>query len=236
MLKPGTVAKPNARGRTTYHRSLTGWISKRQVRGILGGLFTFGFLFLIPNLACAKTSATAPMTASSFWNHYLPHHATYIQDGHAGPMIYDFQDPNCPYCHFLYEQEAPLIRAGKLTVRYVPVAFLTPESPAEAAAWLQSPHPLQALKHFETIVAPALRSGSYRTLPKATPTAATRKVLQQNIEIMDESGFEGTPAILFRAKNGQIGRIPGAIPEKQLARLLPHLWVGKPNSVVSTRK
>ena len=107
------------------------------------------------------------------------------------------------------------------------MAFLTPQSPAEAAAWLQSPHPLQALKHFETIVGPALRSGSYHSLPKVTPTAATRKILQQNLNIMGEAGFEGTPAILFRAKNGKIGRIPGAIPGKQLAELVPHLWTGK---------
>ena len=203
------------------------WMNNQRAQWILGGVLTFGFFLLTPNLAFAKTSGTAPkMTASSFWNQFLPHHVTYIQDGHAGPIIYDFQDPNCPYCHVMYEHEAPLIRAGQLTVRYVPVAFLTPQSPAEAAAWLQSPHPLQALKHFETIVGPALRSGSYRSLPKVTPTAATRKNLRQNLDIMGETGFEGTPAILFRAKDGAIGRIPGAISEASLKKLLPHLWHG----------
>ena len=56
-------------------------------------------------------------------DHILPRHLTYIQDGHHGPIIYDFQDPNCPYCHVMYEHEAALIQAGKLTVRYVPVAL-----------------------------------------------------------------------------------------------------------------
>jgi thiol:disulfide interchange protein DsbG len=203
------------------------WTISRRMRWFLRGALAFGFLLAEPTLAVAHTSEPPEMTAGTFWNHFLPHHITYIQDGHAGPVIYDFQDPNCPYCHVLYEHEAPLIAAGKLTVRYVPVAFLTPQSPAEAAAWLQSPHPLHALKHFETIIGPALRSGSYQSLPKTTPTPATQKILHQNLTIMSEAGFDGTPAILFRAKDGKIGRIPGAISETDLKKLLPHLWQTK---------
>jgi thiol:disulfide interchange protein DsbG len=189
--------------------------------GILGcSLLLSGMPFAI---AQTPTAPPKKMTAAILWNQILAHHITYIQEGHSGPVIYDFQDPNCPYCHVMYEHEAPLIKAGKLTVRYVPVAFLTPQSPAEAAAWLQSPHPLRALKHFETIVGPALRSGSYRQLPKATPTAKTTAELKQNLDMMSALGFEGTPAILYRVKNGQLGRIPGMISEKQLTKLLPHL-------------
>ncbi|WP_369805320.1 thioredoxin fold domain-containing protein [Acidithiobacillus ferriphilus] len=171
----------------------------------------------------AQTAPPKKLTPGILWNQILPHHITYIQEGHHGPIIYDFQDPNCPYCHVMYEHEAALIKAGKLTVRYVPVAFLTPQSPAEAAAWLQSPHPLAALMHFETIVGPALRSGSYRHLPKAKPTAKTAKELKMNLEMMNVLGFEGTPAMLYRLKSGQLGRIPGMISEKQLTGLLPRL-------------
>jgi thiol:disulfide interchange protein DsbG len=191
---------------------------------LLTGIFGCGLLLSGITLATAQTS-TPPkkMTAAILWNKILAKHLTYIQEGHSGPVIYDFQDPNCPYCHVMYDHEASLIKAGKLTVRYVPVAFLTPQSPAEAAAWLQSSHPLIALKHFETIVGPALRSGSYHLLPKATPTAKTTKELKRNLEMMDVLGFQGTPAILYRVKSGQLGRIPGMISEKQLAGLLPHL-------------
>ncbi|MEB8476779.1 thioredoxin fold domain-containing protein [Acidithiobacillus ferriphilus] len=191
-------------------------------------LFTgiLGCSLLLSGMPFAIAQTTAPpkkMTAAILWNQILAHQITYIQEGHSGPVIYDFQDPNCPYCHVMYEHETPLIKAGKLTVRYVPVAFLTPQSPAEAASWLQSPHPLMALKHFETIVGPALRSGSYRFLPKTTPTAKTTKELKLNLDMMSALGFEGTPAILYRVKSGQLGRIPGMISEKQLAELLPHL-------------
>jgi len=47
--------------------------------------------------------------------------------------------------------------------------------------------------------------------------------LKRNLEMMGAMGFEGTPAILYRVKSGQLGRIPGMISEKQLAKLLPLL-------------
>ena len=193
------------------------------VKWVMIGLLGCSMAIAGISSAVAQTAPPKKLTAGILWNQILPHHLLYIQEGHQGPIIYDFQDPNCPYCHVMYEHEAALIQAGKLTVRYVPVAFLTPQSPAEAAAWLQSPHPLAALKHFEAIIGPALRSGSYHHLPKAKPTAKTSEELKRNLEMMGAMGFEGTPAILYRVKSGQLGRIPGMISEKQLAGLLPHL-------------
>ncbi|MBU2856430.1 thioredoxin fold domain-containing protein [Acidithiobacillus ferrooxidans] len=190
------------------------------------GVFSSSLLFFGMTFAEAQASTAAlpkKLTANVLWKQILAQHLTYIQEGHHGPIIYDFQDPNCPYCHVMYTHEAPLIKAGKLTVRYVPVAFLTPQSPAEAADWLQSPHPLATLKHFESIVGPALRSGDYRNLPKAIPTAKTTQDLKHNLEMMGALGFDGTPAILYRLKSGHLGGIPGMISEKQLSGLLPHL-------------
>ena len=71
----------------------------------------------------AQTAPPKTLTAGILWNQILPHHIMYIQEGHQGPIIYDFQDPNYPYCHVMYEHEAALIQAGKLTVHYVPVAL-----------------------------------------------------------------------------------------------------------------
>ena len=74
-------------------------------------------------IRCGADGTAQKATAGILWNQILPHHIMYIQEGHQGPIIYDFQDPNCPYCHVMYEHEAALIQAGKLTVRYVPVAL-----------------------------------------------------------------------------------------------------------------
>ena len=90
------------------------------------------------------------MSQDSYWKD-IGQRLDYIQEGHKGPVIYDFFDPNCPYCHSMYDEEQALIQAGKLTVRYVPVAYLMPSSTPEAAALLQSPHPVFALQHFEVV-------------------------------------------------------------------------------------
>ena len=176
--------------------------------------------------ADASALATSQKTAEhKLWTQTLPKQLTYIQDGHGGPVIYDFQDPNCPYCHALYENEAPLIREGKLTVRYVPVAILTPESAGEAAAWLSSPHPVQTLQHFEAIVGTAFQTGDFAHLPHVQVTARIRKELRENKKMFLELGFDGTPALLFRAKNDQLGMIPGYMTANQLRHLLPKLHV-----------
>jgi thiol:disulfide interchange protein DsbG len=176
--------------------------------------------------ADAKALVTNQKSAEqNLWTQTLPKQLTYIQDGHGGPVIYDFQDPNCPYCHALYENEAPLVREGKLTVRYVPVAILTPESTGEAAAWLSSPHPVQTLQHFETIVGSAFQTRDFSHLPHSQVTAKIRQELQENKKIFVELGFDGTPALLFRAKNGQLGTIPGYMTASQLRQLIPDLRV-----------
>jgi len=157
------------------------------------------------------------------WTQTLLHRATYIQDGTHGPIIYDVQDPNCPYCHVLYENEVQLINSGKLTVRYIPVALLTPSSLGEAAAWLQAPHPLSALQHFEKVVGNALRSANTATLPKSIASGATRKKLRNNLAIMRSLDITGTPAIIYQTENGGVRISTGLISRRSLIALLPHL-------------
>ena len=81
----------------------------------------------------SMAAVPAKMTPSDLWK-LMGKKLTYIQEGHHGPVIYDFTDTNCPFCHLIYVVEARLIREGKLTVRYVPVAIIKPSSMPEAAA------------------------------------------------------------------------------------------------------
>ena len=161
--------------------------------------------------------------ANILWTQTLRHRVTYIQDGTHGPVIYDVQDPNCPYCHVLYENESPLIKSGKLIVRYIPVAILTPGSQGEAAAWLQSPHPLIALQHFENIVGDAFRSENTTSLPTVTASASTRIKLHDNLLVIRSLGVTGTPAIIYRTEDGRIKIIMGLISRHRLVAMLPYL-------------
>ncbi len=171
-----------------------------------------------------RTAVASPAPSpEQIWNRILPSQLTYIQIGHSGPVIYDFQDPDCPPCHALYKSEMPLVRAHRLTVRYVPVAFLTKNSVPEAAAWLQARNPQQALERFETGIGAALRKQNFQSVAQVVPTARILQALRRNLRVMEQLGFQGTPAVLYRLQNGKIGAFPGYVSEEDLAARLPRM-------------
>ena len=193
------------------------------IRNIMNSLLMFCVLCLMSmSVAMAGDAPHSGGKANRLWTQILRHRVTYIQDGTHGPVIYDVQDPNCPYCHVLYENEIPLIESGKLTVRYIPVALLTPGSLGEAAAWLQAPHPLFALQHFENIVGDAFRSENTSTLPTVPASASTRIKLHDNLLIIRSLGVTGTPAIIYRTEGGRIKIAMGLISRRRLVAMLPY--------------
>ena len=193
------------------------------VQNVMNSLLMFCVLCLMNvGVAMAGDAPHSGGKANILWTQILRHHVTYIQDGTHGPVIYDVQDPNCPYCHVLYENEIPLIESGKLTVRYIPVAILTPGSLGEAAAWLQAPHPLFALQHFENIVGDAFRSENTSTLPTVPASASTRIKLHDNLLVVRSLGVTGTPALIYRAEDGRIKTVMGLISRHRLVSMLPY--------------
>ncbi|MBN6742783.1 thioredoxin fold domain-containing protein [Acidithiobacillus sp. MC6.1] len=190
-------------------------------------LVSTGLFLGISVASAAPTLAPLPkMTEVGFWK-LLGEKLTYIQEGRKGPVIYDFFDPNCPYCHTLYDEEQPLIRSGQLTVRYVPVAYLLPSSASEAAAILQSPDQLLALQHFESVVGKSfgkpLGPNGVPGLLQATVTPKTTEALKTNIGLLQSAGAMGLPAILYDQKNGKVGLVLGMISREGLETMLPHL-------------
>ncbi|WP_436394923.1 thioredoxin fold domain-containing protein [Acidithiobacillus ferriphilus] len=185
-----------------------------------------------PNSATAAEDTTTPnkMTASKLWNR-MGKRLTFIQEGHHGPIIYDFTDTNCPYCHLIYVTEADLIREGKLTVRYVPVAIIKPSSMPEAAAILQEGNPIAALQHAEQEIGNSMTSGKPANLPQATDAigAATQKTItaikkiEENNKFLQEIDVNELPDIIYLPKKGKLGLITGFVSQKQLLALLPEL-------------
>lgn len=177
-------------------------------------------------MATTALSPLPKMSQDSYWKD-IGQRLSYIQEGHKGPIIYDFFDPNCPYCHSMYDEEQPLIQADKLTVRFVPVAYLMPSSTPEAAALLQSPHPVFALQHFEVVAgksfaAPMGHNGP-AGLPEAKASPQTIRALNANMAVLQSTHSMGVPAILYEHKNGSTGLIPGMVSHGELLTMLPHL-------------
>ena len=139
-------------------------------------------------------------------------HSAYVQVGHGPVVVYDFFDPNCSYCPAPYKLEQQFIQEGKLTVRYVPVGFLTPSSLGKSAAILEAPNPPTALAvDMEGVVQNG--TGGVRAID---PDAAARVGLQYNRSMLIETGVDIVPDLVFRLPDGHVGMIKGVFPDSVL--------------------
>lgn len=121
---------------------------------------------------------------------------TLITEGNGkGPVVYALLDPNCVFCHYAHEAFAPYVKAG-LTVKWLPVAFLNETSAGKAAAMIQAKNPALVLNEHQS----QFKSGG---VTPVTPTAKTLKALDDNNALMQEMGFRGTPAILYKDSKGR---------------------------------
>jgi thiol:disulfide interchange protein DsbG len=136
----------------------------------------------------------------------------------APHKTYVFWDPNCSYCHLLYQELQPLVVSGKLQVRWVPVA-IRPNSKGKTARILHDAGK-GALKdmaadeaHFnmskeQGSLKPLAQSKSKDVTAAFAKTAANTKMFTDN--------FVGTPVILFMNTDGKAKVIPGFIQGAQL--------------------
>jgi thiol:disulfide interchange protein DsbG len=133
----------------------------------------------------------------------------------APHKIYAIVDPNCIFCHVLYQQVEPLVTSGQVQVRWIPVAFRDPSSPGKAAAMLNAGSDAAAAKLLaqnEDGFDDQSESGALTPLtPNAddpTINAAFSKVAQ-NTAFFSQSGFQGTPTILYKQADGKVMMVPG---------------------------
>jgi len=119
------------------------------------------------------------------------------------PVAWVLFDFNCSYCQRLWGDLLPLVDAGRIQVRAVPVAILNDTSAGYATAMLESPDPAAALAAHER--------GTARLVPKTPDTAdkAAIAAVLQNTEFMRAQGIVGTPYTAFRAADGKAVGIVG---------------------------
>ena len=157
-----------------------------------------------------SSSASASDKRQELWS--LLKHANYIQMGSGKTIIYDFFDPNCLYCARAFQLERPFIDKGQLTVRYVPVGFLTDSSFRKAAAILQAQNPQEAMtKNYMEL----LKTGDAAIL-FATVTEATHSALRRNERIFINTGATTLPELVYRLPDGQVGVFRGELSTEQL--------------------
>lgn len=100
-------------------------------------------------------------------------------------------DANCGYCKLMHRLLKPTIAAGELRVRYVPVAILGADSGTKGAGLLAAKNP--------GLLVDSLSSGGNAEF--SSDKALLAKV-QANTGMMKKYGFKGTPAVLYKVKQG----------------------------------
>ncbi|MDE1953539.1 MAG: thioredoxin fold domain-containing protein [Betaproteobacteria bacterium] len=183
-------------------------------------------LMLLASLAWVQSPAWAasPSTeqlAAGMLDHM--HEATAIPEGRGKRVVNIFFDPNCPYCHKLYNDLRPWVGKDSLQLRWIPVAILTPSSVTKAAAILQAPNRLQAFYKNEN---------NYDFNPSGSPgggidpakvvEAQTRKAIDANDAVLKRAGiYYAIPLVVFRDKAGKAELFIGAPQsDRQLKAML----------------
>ncbi|MGH8280045.1 MAG: thiol:disulfide interchange protein DsbG [Gammaproteobacteria bacterium] len=130
--------------------------------------------------------------------------STWVVEGNpqAKRIVYAFVDTRCPYCRQLWEQSQPWLKQGDVQMRNILVAVIAPESLPEAAAVLAAKDPAEAWNRNEKDF------GKDPALTKDSPSAAIKKV-NANTTLMNQLGFVGTPAIVWKDARGQIHVLQG---------------------------
>ena len=148
--------------------------------------------------------------------------ASWIRDGKSAHVIYVFFDPNCPYCHKVYEMLRPHVQRGEVELRWVVVGKLTTTSIGKAATILEAKDPTEAFYRNERDFSQA--TGSFGGIEEEpVPREDTIRRLNTNLALLNRTGFDAVPTLLFRTKDGKADIVRGAPPLGFLEKLLKEL-------------
>lgn len=126
-----------------------------------------------------------------------------VQEGarEAKHVLYVFFDANCFYCHLTWKALQPYEKVG-LQVRWVPVAYQQPSSAGRAAAIMQARDRLAALRENEIGYDTNDLSGGIPPMDKVPEALAAQ--LRANTILMQRFGAPGTPALVWKDRDGTV--------------------------------
>jgi thiol:disulfide interchange protein DsbG len=148
--------------------------------------------------------------------------ATWVRDGKSAHVIYVFFDPNCPYCHRVYEDLRPAVQRGDIELRWIPIGILMTTSPGKAAAILEAKNPTKAF--YQNEGGYSRETGNFGGIAEEPlPRDKTLQSLERNLRLLQRSGNQGVPALLFRTMDGNANLIVGAPPATFLEKLVKEI-------------
>jgi len=193
-----------------------------------------GFWFLIMSLALVSWPSTAaerlstPLLRGEALTKAAQgmlddiHQATWIQDGKSKHVIYVFFDANCPYCRKVFEGLRPQVEFGEVELRWIPVGILMTTSPGKAATMLEAKNPTEALyRNEERFTTETGGFGGIEEEPNPRPE--TLRKLERNLALLQRSGRDAVPSLLYRDKHGKAHFLVGGRPADVLQKIVADL-------------
>ncbi len=126
-------------------------------------------------------------------------HGYGISEGPGPRNLYVFVDPNCPYCHRLFEQLQGRLAPAGVRVHWLVVGFLHASSPGKAAAILGARRPLAALLRSERGFRPRIGGG----LAPVPVRGRIAHELAVNDRLLAMTGDELVPTLVYRNTAGR---------------------------------
>lgn len=138
---------------------------------------------------------------------------TWIQDGNpnAKHMAYVVADPNCIYCHKLYELTRPAVQSGDLSLRWIWVGFLRDSSPGIAKAILAAKDPAAAMAQNENQFNESQEAGGLPPLSNANSDIEAKYA--KNMAFLNKYQFPGTPVLIYQSTDGTPMSLYGISPD-----------------------
>ncbi|HKJ07850.1 MAG TPA: thiol:disulfide interchange protein DsbG [Gammaproteobacteria bacterium] len=141
-------------------------------------------------------------------------HTDWIAEGAKSPktVVYVMADPHCPYCHAFWLASQPYEKVG-LQVRWIWVAYLRQDSAAKAAAILGAKDPVAAMNRHEK----TFTEGGIAPLKHPDPKILDK--IKANTALMEQYDIQGTPAIIYKDRDGKAQLIVGMPGLKDLPEI-----------------
>lgn len=126
-------------------------------------------------------------------------------------------DPNCPYCSLAYRTLKQYANS-QIQFKWVPVAYLRPDSAGRAATILDSPDPAKALDDNETGFDANTHQGGVAPEPSVSPTV--KGDLARADAAMHLMGFDQVPALIWTDETGRLHHYIGLPPPDALLSMV----------------
>ena len=191
-----------------------------------GLLWSAGGVALASVAACSKEAAapasspaagatTAGDAARQAYETASPGTGFTVGQPMAARNVRVFFDPQCPHCATLWVASQPLL--DRISMVWMPVAFIRPVSGPQGALLLATPDPTALMNQHEALLATG--AGGLAVSGSANPDLIDK--IMANTALWKDLGATSVPHMVYRAGGeGPYGEQPGGLPTEQLAEML----------------